>query len=123
MFCSIFSSIIEDEHRKKTDLKLEELNQKVNKKWITAQEAKRERLEILNASAEKLGVGIVYRKSSFKGTDMDVTCINNRLMSLTINTALIAQCLRTKCRAHIPNQDGFRRLPRPYSETATTTSN
>jgi hypothetical protein len=40
----------------------------------------------LNISAEKLGVGFVYRKSSFKGTEMDVTCINNRIISLTINT-------------------------------------
>ena len=42
-FLFYFSSIIEDEHRKKADLKLEELSQKVKKKWITAQEAKRER--------------------------------------------------------------------------------
>ena len=55
-------------------------------KRITAQEAKRERLEILNISAEKLGVGFVYRKASFKGTEMDVTCIINRIISLTINT-------------------------------------
>ena len=71
-FLFYFSSIKEDDHRKKTDLQLEELNQKVKTKRITAQEAKRERLEILNISAEKLGVGFVYRKSSF--------------ISLTINT-------------------------------------
>ena len=66
-------------------MQLEELNQKVKTKRITAQEAKRERLAILNTSAEKLGVGFVYRKSSFKGTDVDVTCINNRIISLKIN--------------------------------------
>ena len=76
-----FSSIIEDDHRRKTDLKLEELNQKVKTKRITAQEAKRERLDILNISAEKLRVGFVYRKSSFKGTEMDVTCIKKRIIS------------------------------------------
>jgi hypothetical protein len=85
-FLFYFSSIIEDDHRRKTDLKLEEMNQKVKTKRITAQEAKRERLDILNISAEKLGVGFVYRKSSFKGTEMDVTCIKKRIISLTINT-------------------------------------
>jgi len=52
-FTFYFSSVIEeDEHRKSVDSKLEDLAQRVKRKTITEE-------EILNISAEKLGVGIV----------------------------------------------------------------
>ena len=127
-FLFYFSSIIEDDHRRKTDLKLEEMNQKVKTKRITAQEAKRERLDILNISAEKLGVGFVYRKSSFKGTEMDVTCIKKRIISLTINTVPLGISLTNVYAPHAgltsqTKTDGFLWLPSPFSKTTSTKSN
>ena len=97
-------------------------------KRITAQEAKRERLDMLNISAEKLGVGFVYRKSSFKGTEMDVTCIKKRIISLTINSVPLGISLTNVYAPHAgltsqTKTDGFLWLPSPFSKTTSTKSN
>ena len=44
-FTFYFSSVIEDEHRKSVDSKLEDLAQRVKRKTITEEEAKRERMD------------------------------------------------------------------------------
>ena len=59
-FLLYFSSVVEDDRRKRTEAELEKLKIKVKKNEISEHEAKQERLAILNMSAEKLGVGFVF---------------------------------------------------------------
>ena len=85
-FTFYFSSVIEDEQRKSVDSKLEDLAQRVKRKTITEEEAKRERMEILNISAEKLGVGIVFKNKILRHTEIDITSVSNRLMIMRIGS-------------------------------------
>ena len=84
-----FSSNIDDEQRKETDIHLEALNQRLRKKQITEVEAKRERMTIINRSTEKLGVGFLYKKSFFDSAEIDIKSLNNRVMSMKIHSTPI----------------------------------
>ena len=84
-----FSSNIDDEQRKETDIQLEALNQRLRKKQITEVEAKRERMTIINRSTEKLGVGFLYKKSFFDSAEIDIKSLNNRVMSMKIHSTPI----------------------------------
>ena len=81
-----FSSNIDDEQRKETDIQLEALNQRLRKTQISEVEAKRERMTIINRSSEKVGVGFLCKKSFFDSADIDVKSLNNRVMSMKIHS-------------------------------------
>ena len=81
-----FSSCIEDEHRKQTEIQLENLRKKVKKKEIAEEEAKRERMTILNKSSEKLGVAFVFKHGLFRSQDVSITSVDNRIIEIQVNT-------------------------------------
>ena len=81
-----FSSCIEDEHRKQTEIHLENLKKKVKKKEITEEQAKRERMTILNKSSEKLGVAFVFKHGLFRSQDVNITSVDNRIIEMQVNT-------------------------------------
>ena len=85
-FTFSFTSLVEDDARKQTEGNLENRAEKRRKRLITENEAKQERMSILNRSAEKLGVGFVYRRSKFFGTTIDISSLDNRFMTMTVHT-------------------------------------
>ena len=85
-FAFYFSSLVEDDARKQTEGNLENLAERRRKRCITENEAKQERMSIRKRSAEKLGVGFVYRRSKFFGTTIDISSIVNWFMTMTVRT-------------------------------------
>ena len=69
----------------------------MKKKEITEEEAKRERMTILNKSSEKLGVAFVFKHGLFRSQDVNITSVDNRIIEMQVNTRPI----QFKCTSQI----------------------
>ena len=83
-----FSSSIDDDQRKRTEVDLEAYNAKCKKDKIQHDEAQRERMRIRQRAAEKLGCAIVYAKKL--NLDVDIQATDHQHILMTINTKPIS---------------------------------
>ena len=79
-----FSSVVDDDQRKRADKELEMYNDKCKKEKIPQDEAKRERMRIRQRAAEKLGCAFVYKAKL--NLEINVQAIDNKNISMTIDT-------------------------------------